>query len=128
MNATMERLYTAGNEFQGRYEKVLCVCSAGILRSATAAVVLAKEPFNCNTRNAGVESYALIPVDQVLLCWADEIVCMEKRHKKEINRMLKEFGYDRRVICLDIPDVYAYRDPELAEMIREKYTKATKEG
>ncbi len=42
------------NPYQGKYKRVLCVCSAGVLRSATTAVVLSKEPFNFNTRSAGL--------------------------------------------------------------------------
>lgn len=74
---TMNRLDNARNEFQGEYKRVLCVCSAGLLRSPTTAVVLSSEPYNFNTRAAGlVREFALVPVDKVLLFWADEIVCM----------------------------------------------------
>ncbi len=76
----MNRMHNAGNLHQGQYKKVLCVCSAGLLRSPTTAVVLSKEPYNFNTRAAGcVPDYALIKVDAVLIHWADEIVCMEWR-------------------------------------------------
>lgn len=116
---TMNRLATCHNKFQGETKKVLCVCSAGLLRSPTAAVVLSGEPFNFNTRACGaVSEYALIPLDEVLLEWADEIVVMEEKHSANIKT-------DKPVICLNIPDHFRYRDPELIEMIKKAYAKVT---
>ena len=47
----MNRLANTQNKYQGKYKKVLCVCSAGLLRSPTAALVLSQEPFNFNGVN-----------------------------------------------------------------------------
>lgn len=105
------------NPYQGDFKKVLCVCSAGLLRSPTAALVLSQEPFNFNTRAAGVEKeYALVLVDEVLLEWADEIVCMEEWQKTFLDKHT-----DKPVICLNVEDSYPYRHPELMKQIREKY-------
>ena len=121
-HALMNRLGNVHNPYQGEFKKVLCVCSAGLLRSPTAALVLSQEPFNCNTRAAGVESnFALVPVDQVLLTWAEEIVCMEREHADDISVLLKKYKLDRRVVCLDIPDRFEYRDEKLRWLIKEKY-------
>lgn len=57
------RAFVVGNSAQGRFRKVLCVCSAGVLRSPTAAWVFSNAPFNCNTRSAGTEDCALVRVD-----------------------------------------------------------------
>jgi len=113
----MNRIANCKNEFQGKIKKILCVCSAGLLRSPSAAVVLSQEPFNYNTRAVGLtEEYALIPVDDVLLHWADEVVCMEEWMKEGlVSQDVKH------VICLDIPDKFAYRDPELMELIAKRY-------
>jgi predicted protein tyrosine phosphatase len=117
------RIGNASNRFQGTTKKVLCVCSAGLLRSPTMAVVLSQEPYNYNTRAAGLsKEYALIPVDEVLLHWADEIVCAESWMAQEIEGMLTTFGLQHKdLIALDIPDQYEYRHPELIKMIKEKY-------
>ncbi len=104
------------NPYQGKYKKVLCVCSAGILRSATAAVVLSKEPYNFNTRNSGLEPYALIPITDVLLEWADEIVCMDSNQKSRIEELTK-----KPIKCLNIKDSYEYRNIELEKLIKENY-------
>ena len=64
----MNRLANTHNHYQGDAKRVLCVCSAGLLRSPTAAFVLSQEPFGFNTRAAGIaEDFALIVVDDVLL-------------------------------------------------------------
>lgn len=122
----MNRLANSGNSFQGAYKRVLTVCSAGLLRSPTAAVVLSQEPYNFNTRAAGlVEDFALISVDRVLLTWAEEIVCMTKEQEKELKKRLKDLEMDTPVVCLDIPDSFEYRNSKLIKMIKEKYNKAT---
>jgi predicted protein tyrosine phosphatase len=125
----MNRIANSGNQFQGKYKRVLCVCSAGLLRSPTTAVVLSQKPYNFNTRAAGlVKEFALIPVDEVLLNWADEIVCMTKDQKVDLEQMLKDEGHDTKVVCLNIPDSFAYRDPKLVELIRKNYDAAQTES
>lgn len=113
------------NHFQGEYKRVLTVCSAGILRSATAAHVLCQEPFNFNTRNVGTAPYALIPVTEDLLMWADEIVCMETDHAVLIrNKMIEWMVPGKRIITLNIEDIYEYRNPKLIRLITEGYKAA----
>jgi predicted protein tyrosine phosphatase len=113
------RLDNCKNYYQGNTKKVLCVCSAGLLRSPTAAEVLSRDPYNYNTRAAGlVKEYALILVDRVLLSWADEIVVMTKDQEYEIRGMLEE---DKPIINLNIKDNYEFRNPELIKEIRESY-------
>lgn len=126
MSYLFNRIANSANQFQGSAKRVLCVCSAGLLRSPTTAVILSQEPYNYNTRAAGiVEDFALIPVDEVLLNWAQEIVCMNKNQKIQLESMLKEFGLPPvSVINLDIPDSFAYRDPKLMELIRTSYNAA----
>ena len=120
----MNRLWNMNNHYQhmDRYSRVLCLCSAGLLRSPTAAVVLSGEPFNFNTRAAGVEeSYALVPVDEVLIQWADQIVCMTKDHKQILVEKFGHLTADKTIHVLEIPDNFAYRDKKLVKMIKERY-------
>lgn len=119
---TRNQLGVIANPWQGDYHKVLTVCSAGCLRSPTAAVVLAQEPYNFNTRSAGIyEGMAIVPVTDVLLEWADEIVCMQGEHALYITKRLQELDLDKVIKVLNIPDDFAYRDPELVKLIKEKY-------
>lgn len=119
----MNRLGNSTNPYQGDSKKVLCVCSAGLLRSPTAAVVLSQEPYNFNTRAAGIsKEYALIEVDDVLLNWADEIICMDIQQQKELKARMRSLDIvDTEIICLNILDSFAYRDPELMDLISETY-------
>lgn len=118
----MNRIANAGNQFQGKYKRVLAVCSAGLLRSPTTAFVLSQEPYNFNTRAAGLtEEFALIPVDKVLLSWADEVVCMTPEQANQLAGMTSA-----PIVCLNIDDNYAYRDSELMKLIRERYDAARK--
>ena len=121
----MNRLANCTNRYQGKYKRVLCVCSAGLLRSPTAAFVLSQEPYNFNTRAAGLTpEFALVPVDRVLLEWADEIVVMSAQQAEQIRAMLED---EKQIVVLGIPDNFRYRDPELIRLIRESYDKHTKE-
>jgi len=115
------RLANVHNHYQRieQHPRALCVCSAGLLRSPTAAVVLAQEPFNFNTRAAGVASeYALVPVDEALLEWADLIVCMSGEHADYVSRKQQED--DAPIFTLGLPDAFEYRDSKLIELIKEK--------
>ena len=111
-------LWNCKNPYQGEYKKVLCICSAGLLRSPTMAKVLS-ETYGYNTRAAGItEEYALIDVTDVLIEWADEIVVAEK----EIGyTLMSKFPEVKEYICLDIPDHFSYCDPKLIQIISERY-------
>lgn len=130
---TMNQMGVIDNLYQDfhTYKRVVTVCSAGCLRSPTAAVVLAADPFNHNTRAAGLtESYAIIPLDSRLLVWADEFVVMENHMIGGVNgkyKALFDRDCDTPIVCLDIPDRFQYRDPELMKMIADRYKERTNE-
>jgi predicted protein tyrosine phosphatase len=116
------------NAYQGKHKKVLTVCSAGCLRSPTAAHILSSEPWNFNTRCAGTsEEYAIVPITDALIVWADVIVCMDAFQQLHINTMQNKLAteYDafdyKQVINLDIDDIYEYRNPKLVEIMTEKF-------
>ena len=120
----MNRIKNTGNKHQGKYKKVLCICSAGQLRSATAALVLSQEPFNYNTRAVGTSGdYALILIDAITVAWADEFVCMNQEHVDILGVLVRDDD-PRNIINLEIPDDYNYRDPELIKLITERYARA----
>lgn len=103
------------NPYQGTEKRVLFVCSAGLLRSATAANIYAGMGYN--TRAAGSSSYALIPLSANLIAWAQLIVFVNKENHKEAMDVFKneDNAVDKLVnsIVLDIPDVYEYKHPKL---------------
>lgn len=108
------------NPYQGNFPKVLFVCSAGILRSPTAAHWAAA---NCgwNTRSAGCiyGDEAGIPVSQGLIEWADKIYVMEQVHAEIL---VSDFNVRAdKIDILNIPDQYEYRQPELIEILFDKF-------
>lgn len=113
----------ASNPFQGTDTKVLCLCSAGLLRSPTIAEVLTKAGgYNC--RAAGLsEEYALIPLSTALLTWADKVVVVKEQAVK-LHRILEDFKIQREVTVLDIPDNYERNSPELVTMVTESLLQA----
>lgn len=117
----MNQQAVARNPFQTDAKKVLCCCSAGLLRSPTAANVLHQE-YGYNTRACGVDTaYALIPITQTLVYWADEIVCMDNSQATVIQRLLAKHGYEKEVIPLGIDDSYIWNQPNLRDMIKLAY-------
>ena len=109
------------------YKKVLCVCAAGLLRSPTIAWVLSNPPFNFNTRSCGAEEdFALIPLTDNLISWADEIVCANQEHLDEVNKRItmdvgdKFLFYKPIIHCLYIEDNYNYKDPYLVKLVYSK--------
>jgi predicted protein tyrosine phosphatase len=116
------------NAYQGKHKKVLAVCSAGCLRSPTAAHILSSEPWNFNTRCAGTSAeYAIVPVTEALIVWADVILVMDEWQQKHVNEMQNKLATEyeafeyKQVINLDIPDNFDYRNPKLVEIMKEKF-------
>ena len=119
------------NAYQGRHRRVLTVCSAGCLRSPTAAHILSSPPWNYNTRCAGTsQEYAIVPVTEALVIWADVILVMDQwqwNHIMDIqNKLAQEvdhmFEYEYKPMHnLEIEDEFGYRDPKLVEIMTEKF-------
>lgn len=122
---SFNRLYNSRNPAQGMAKRVLCLCSAGLLRSPTLAWVLSNPPYDYNTRAAGVNlEYALIPIDMYLINWADEIVCVEPSVRDQLVEYCakEEINLGQTpVIVLDIPDMYERRSAHLVAMVKKQY-------
>ncbi len=113
------------NPSQGSFHRALFVCSAGMLRSATAAVVGAG--MGMNTRACGSESYALIPLSANLILWADTIYFVnEYNYYGALQQFMEyaslDFDLRRKAVVWDIEDVYDYRDPKLMQIITKLLT------
>jgi len=120
IKGTKNQLFNINNNFQGDFKKVLTVCSAGLLRSATLQNTLIKE-YGYNVRNCGTEDYALIPISEALVKWADEIVFVEKYNFNRVKPDLEKYDVLDKCIILDIPDIYGFCDKELVEICKEQY-------
>lgn len=121
IKSKFNQIANADNKFQGDQERVLCLCSAGLLRSATIADILVKTG-KYNVRNAGCsQEYALIPLSTALLHWADKILVVEE-WEMFVKSALHEEGLSKPLYVLEIPDIYPRNDPELVELITKELT------
>ncbi|MGN7979100.1 low molecular weight protein tyrosine phosphatase family protein [Microbacterium sp. 22195] len=96
--------------------RVLFVCSRNRLRSPTAEQVFRTWP-GIEVASAGLKPDA----DEVLgpedLEWADLVLVMENKHKRELSRRFMRHLDHVRVAVLGIPDDYDFMDPDLVEIL-----------
>lgn len=125
--STRNRMANLSNRYQGTSRKVLSVCSAGMLRSPTIAWVLSNDPYNFNTRACGItKEYALIAIDEALIFWADDIICVDELHKNYVKELINTSKWKDDFVCLpnvilwNLADIYNYRDPKLVEVIKDR--------
>ena len=93
--------------------RVLFICNQNENRSKTAEELF-KNKFE--TKSAGL--YNIKPVTEKQLAWADVIVVMEEEQRSEIAKRFPKQCMQKRIICLDIPDVYTYNQPELISVLK----------
>lgn len=98
---------------------VLFVCTQNRLRSPTAEQVFADWP-GVETASAGVGNDADVPVGNELLEWADLVIVMEQVHRKKLSARFRSVLGDKRIVCLGIPDDYAFMAPTLVELLQAK--------
>ena len=122
--STYNQLQNVRNPYQNPARKVLCVCSAGLLRSPTLAVILSQKPYNFNTRAVGVDvGHALIPVTEALLHWADIVIAVDPYTARSVKHLYNDFDIhedDLPLITLNVPDKYARMDPKLIKAIKKE--------
>jgi predicted protein tyrosine phosphatase len=98
---------------------ILFLCSQNRLRSPTAEQVFADHPA-LEVTSAGTNHDAENPLTGELVAWADIIVVMEKQHRAKLQKQFRSSLHGQRIICLDIPDNYAFMDPELVELLKTR--------
>lgn len=104
------------NKWQGPAVRALFVCSAGILRSPTAAIHFATTQ-GWNTRAAGIEhNFALIPVSEALMNWADVIFVMTPDQRLDLKFRFGD-GFSDKIFCLHIEDDFGFMDVELVKFL-----------
>ncbi|MEC5384816.1 low molecular weight protein tyrosine phosphatase family protein [Uliginosibacterium sp. H3] len=103
-------------------KNVLFICSQNKLRSPTAEQVFADYP-GIETASAGTNHDAEEPLTAELLQWADLIFVMEKAHRNKLSRRFRAHLGGKRIVCLDIPDNYAFMDPELIRLLEIKVSR-----
>ena len=97
---------------------ILFVCNQNENRSKTAEQIF-KDRFK--TKSAGL--YNPKPVSKKQLQWADTIVVMEEHQRNEIAMRFPDVYMQKRILSLDIPDVYHHNQPELIDVLKSKVSK-----
>lgn len=99
-------------------KNVLFVCSANRLRSPTAEQVFSRRD-DIEVASAGTNHDSVTPLDAELVEWADIIFVMEKAHRAKLQKKFRK-QLRAQVICLDIPDDFAFMDPTLVRLFESK--------
>lgn len=86
------------------------------MRSPTAEHIFADWP-NVETASAGINHDADNPVTPELLEWADTVFVMESAHRSKLSAKFKRHLSGVKVICLGIPDDFAYMDDGLIALL-----------
>ena len=100
-------------------KRVLFICSQNKLRSPTAEQVFSTWP-GVETDSAGLNADAIVALSTEQLEWASVIFVMEKSHKNKLFRRFGNFVKNKKVICLNVPDIYDFMQPELIRSLEEK--------
>ena len=99
--------------------RALFVCSKNRLRSPTAEQVFAAWP-GVETDSAGLGADADVLLTPEQIRWADIVFVMEKTHRTRLSAKFRACLNGKKVICLDIPDNYAFMQPELVALLEQK--------
>lgn len=99
--------------------RVLFVCGKNRLRSPTAEQIFATWP-GVETASAGLSDDAPTPLSAELVEWAEIIFVMEPAHRTKLSRRFRRQLRGQRVVCLGIPDRFAYMEPALVELLVAK--------
>lgn len=108
---------------QDAYKRLLFVCSAGLLRSATAANLYSGRGYN--TRACGTHQFALIPLSANLIEWADLIIFVNRQNYEVALNTFNDttVGTDKlrnQSRVLDIPDVFSFMEKGLVDSFDEQ--------
>ena len=101
--------------------KLLFVCNQNENRSKTAENLFTE----FETKSAGLFNDKPVTEDQ--LRWADIIVVMEEKHRTEIAKRFPNTYLMKRIISLEIPDIYHYNQPKLVEILKAKFNESISE-
>src|SRR5580698_841963 len=100
-------------------KRVLFLCSGNRLRSPTAEHIFSART-DIEVASAGLDHDAETPCTPELLEWANIVFVMDRSHRSRLLKRFRPYLRHARVICLDIPDNYAFMQPELVRLLQDK--------
>ena len=71
-------------------------------------------------KSAGTSPQARVRVSESQIGWADLIIVMEKKHGRKLKENFGEAMRGKRVVCLNLPDIYRYMEPALVDELRTR--------
>ena len=93
------------------------MCSRNKWRSLTAETIFKNIP-SLEVKSAGTENSARIKINSTHINWADIIFVMEKKHSERLWEKFPNEMIDKKIVILEIQDIYNYMDPELIEELK----------
>ena len=100
---------------------ILFICGRNKRRSPTAEEIFSPYP-GVEVASAGTSPDADTVLGPDLIEWADVIFVMENSHKRKMTSQFSASLKGKRVVCLDIPDKFAFMDPALVRLLKSKIT------
>ena len=97
---------------------VLFVCNQNKNRSKTAELLYKK---TYDVKSAGL--YNEHPITQKSFAWADTVIVMEEEQRIELAKRFPDIYLKKRILSLDIPDIFCFNQPELINRLKEKMHK-----
>jgi predicted protein tyrosine phosphatase len=83
--------------------RALFICSRNRMRSPTGLAL---------------DAEVVLTAEQI--DWADVIFVMERVHRQRLSQRFGPQLRGKRVVCLDIPDDYAFMQPELVALLERR--------
>lgn len=100
---------------------ILFICNQNENRSKLAEELF-KEKFN--TKSAGLFNQK--PLTEKELAWAEVVFVMEDFQRSEIAKRFPKLYLQKRILSLDVPDEYNYKDDSLAKILKLRMSKFSK--
>jgi len=99
--------------------RALFICSRNRLRSPTAEEVFSSW-LGVEADSAGLAPDAITLVSAEQIAWAEIIFVMERAHKVKLSKKFGSLLKGKTVVCLDIPDKYAFMQLELIAVLEQR--------
>jgi len=61
-----------------------------------------------------------VPISEQLLQWAEAVFVMEELHRLHLERVFPRIVQRKRIVCLNIPDMFYYMDEDLVSILGER--------
>ena len=94
---------------------ILFICNQNKNRSKTAEHLFSSQ---FNTRSAGLYNQKPVTADEI--SWADTVIVMEEEQRSEMAKRFPKQYLQKRILCLDIPDIYNFNNQKLVAELQNK--------